>query len=342
MNTVEHLTIIGPGNGNQGVNHPHKPSLFHPGAEKAGKESGACLLDPFFQGIHIHEGHVSFIIIGINVAESIISDTVSGMRDFFMLRPVAVADSHGLQGILIPVQQGNIVIYGIHIMEYMVYPLLFLVGHASGNIGYPDFDAGSAVALGDAAPHSLYELVMDKIDKLMHLFVGGAFIQIFPKNGRKLQGGIIDIALRLPHVMVSQGANHVNIGTVGKKVANGASIIFQKSQGLIGLEIDHTDGIVVSLPGPSFNLQPFPHAVVKAFLIGHGLSEEIALHLFAAPVLQKFKLLLCFHPFCQTAGTDALIHGNDGADNLSGPFAGASQKGHIDFQHIKEIPLQQI
>lgn len=98
-----------------------------------------------------------------------------------MLRPVAVADSHGLQGILIPVQQGNIVIYGIHIMEYMVYPLLFLVGHASGNIGYPDPDAGSAVALGDAAPHSLYELVMDKIDKLMHLFVGGAFIQIFPK-----------------------------------------------------------------------------------------------------------------------------------------------------------------
>ena len=342
MNTVEHLTIIGPGNGNQGMNHPHKPSLFHPGAEKAGKESGACLLDPFFQGIHIHEGHVSFIIVGINGAESVISDAASGMRDFFMLRPVSVADSHGLQGILIPVQQGNIVIYGIHIMEYMVYPLLFLVSHASGNIGYPDLDAGPAVAPGNRAAHSLQELISHQINKLMHHAVGYAFIQIFPKNGRKLQGRIIHMMLRFHKILVPHMMDHINIGTVGKKVSDPVAVIFQKGQGLIGLEIDHADGIIVGLPGPCLHLQPLPHAVVKAFLIGHGLSEEKALHLFTAPVLQKFKLLPCFHPFRQTAGTDALIHGNDGADNLSGPFTGASQKGHIDFQHIKEIALQQV
>ena len=39
---------------------------------------------------------------------------------------------------------------------------------------------------------------------------------------------------------------------------------------------------------------------------------------------------------------DEVLREVDGTDNLSGPFAGASQKGHIDFQHIKEIPLQQI
>ena len=97
-------------------------------------------------------------------------------------------------------------------------------------------------------------------------------------------------------VLVSHMMDHINIGTVGKKVSDPVAIIFQKSQGLIGLEIDHADGIIVGLPGPCLHLQSFPHAVIKAFLIGHGLSKEKALHLFTAPVLQKFNCSLVSTP----------------------------------------------
>ena len=333
---------MGPGNGNQCVNHPDEPSVLHPGAEEAGKEAGLCLADTLFQSIHIHEGQIPFIIVGINGAQGKMAVIKAGMGNFFMLRPVSVAYSQRLQGVLFPVLEENAVIHGIHIMKYMVHPLLLLMGHTAGNVGHPDFHAGFAVALGNDAAGGLHELIPHKVDNLMHLSVGHAFVQTLPKRGGKLQGGIIDILLRLLQVVVPQGVDHGKVGFIGEEIPDGMAVIGQESHGFIGLEIDHADGIIVSLPGPGLNLQSLLHAVVKAFLIGHGLSEEITLHLFAAVVLQKLKLFLRFHPLRQAAGADSLIHGNDGTDNVSGPFAGASQKGHVDFQHIKGIVLQQV